>query len=160
MVFSTLHTNDSATAIPRLIDLGAETFLIASVLNAVVAQRICRRICPSCKTYYEPELAVVENIKAILGPLFPKSLLEGKFKLAKGEGCAQCDNTGYLGRVAIFEVLKISQNINKMILHEVSAKDIEDQGKKEGLIMMKQDGYLKVIDGTTTVEEVLRVAET
>lgn len=159
LVFSTLHTNDSATAIPRLIDLGAETFLIASVLNAVVAQRICRRICPSCTTYYEPELTVVENIKTILGPLMPKSFLEKKLKLAKGAGCAQCDNTGYLGRIAIFEVLKITQNINKMVLNEASAKDIEDLAKKEGLIMMKQDGYLKVLDGITTIEEVLRVAE-
>jgi len=160
LVFSTLHTNDSATAIPRLIDLGAEKFLIASVLNAVVAQRICRRICPSCKTYYEPEATVFENIKAILGHLLPKSFLENKLKLAKGEGCAQCDSTGYLGRVAIFEVLRITPNIDKMILHEVSAKEIEDEAKKEGLIMMKQDGYLKVLDGTTTIEEVLRVAET
>jgi len=160
LVFSTLHTNDSSTAIPRLIDLGAETFLIASVLNAVVAQRICRRICPTCKVFYEPPSQIVENIKTVLGPLYSKSF-EGKtIKLAKGEGCAQCNQTGYLGRVAIFEVLKITPTINRMVLQESSGKEIEEQAKKEGLIMMKQDGYLKVLDGITTIEEVLRVAET
>lgn len=160
LVFSTLHTNDSATAIPRLIDLGAENFLIASVLTAVMAQRICRRICPHCKTYYEPVAQVQENIKTILGPLLPKAYANQPIKLAKGEGCPQCNQTGYLGRIAIFEVLKVSSTINRMILQEASAKEIEDQAKKEGLIVMKQDGYLKVLDGITTIEEVLRVAET
>ena len=160
LVFSTLHTNDSATAIPRLIDLGAEPFLIASVLNAVVAQRICRRVCQFCKKEYEPDEQVKKNIIDVLGDLLPKPYKEGKkIILAKGEGCSECNNTGYLGRIAIFEVLKVSPQITKMILKQESAKDIENQAKKEGLITMKQDGYLKVLDGITTIEEVLRVAE-
>jgi type IV pilus assembly protein PilB len=160
LVFSTLHTNDSATAIPRLIDLGAEPFLIASVLNAVVAQRICRRVCQFCKKEYEPDEQVKKNIIDVLGDLLPKPYKEGKkIILAKGEGCSECSNTGYLGRIAIFEVLKVSLQITKMILKQESAKDIENQAKKEGLITMKQDGYLKVLDGITTIEEVLRVAE-
>jgi len=160
LVFSTLHTNDSATAIPRLIDLGAEPFLIASVLNAVVAQRICRRACQFCKKEYEPDEQVKKNIIDVLGDLLPKPYQEGKkIILAKGEGCSECNNTGYLGRIAIFEVLKVSLQITKMILRQESAKDIENQAKKEGLITMKQDGYLKVLDGITTIEEVLRVAE-
>jgi len=160
LVFSTLHTNDSATAIPRLIDLGAEPFLIASVLNAVVAQRICRRVCQFCKKEYEPEEQVKKNIADVLGDLLPKPYKEGKkIILAKGEGCSECNNTGYLGRIAIFEVLKVSPEITRMILRQESAKEIENQAKKEGLIMMKQDGYLKVLDGITTIEEVLRVAE-
>jgi len=160
LVFSTLHTNDAATAIPRLIDLGAEPFLIASVLNAVVAQRICRRVCQFCKKEYEPDEAVKKNITEVLGNLLPKPYKEGKkIILSKGDGCQECNNTGYLGRIAIFEVLKVSSNINKMILTQDSAKEIEGQAKKEGLITMKEDGYLKVLEGITTIEEVLRVAE-
>ncbi|MFZ6034863.1 MAG: GspE/PulE family protein [Patescibacteria group bacterium] len=160
LVFSTLHTNDAATAIPRLIDLGAESFLIASVLTAVIAQRICRKICPNCKTYYEPPPQVQENIKAVLGPLLPKTYQTKPIKLAKGEGCNECNQTGYIGRIAIFEVLKVTNAINRLVLQQSGAHEIEDAGKKEGLIMMKQDGYLKVLDGITTIEEVLRVAET
>jgi len=160
LVFSTLHTNDSATAIPRLIDLGAEPFLIASVLNAVVAQRICRRVCQFCKKEYEPDEEVKKNIVEVLGDFLPKPYKEGKkIFLTKGEGCTECNNTGYLGRIAIFELLKVTPTITKMILKQESAKEIENQAKKEGLITMKQDGYLKVLDGITTIEEVLRVAE-
>lgn len=159
LVFSTLHTNDSSTAIPRLIDLGAEPFLIASVLTAVIAQRICRRICPNCKKSYQPIDKVQENIKTVLGPLLPKTYEKQPITLYKGEGCQECNQTGYLGRIAIFEVLRVSSMINKMILQQESAKNIEEQAKKEGLIMMKQDGYLKALEGITTIEEVLRVAE-
>ena len=160
LVFSTLHTNDSSTAIPRLIDLGAEPFLIASVLAAVIAQRICRRVCPSCRTFYEPVSQVKENIKLVLGPLYPKNYETQPLKLVKGEGCSECNQTGYLGRVAIFEVLRVTPSINRMVLQQESGKNIEEQAKKEGLIMMKQDGYLKTLEGITTIEEVLRVAET
>ncbi len=160
LVFSTLHTNDAATSIPRLIDLGGEPFLIASVLNASVAQRIVRRVCPYCKKIYDAPPPVQQNIKEVLGPLLPKPYLEGQpIKLAKGEGCNECSSTGYLGRVAIFEVLKITRIINKMILQQATAKDIEGQAKNEGLIIMKQDGYLKTLEGLTTIEDVLRVAE-
>lgn len=160
LVFSTLHTNDAATAIPRLIDLGAEPFLIASVINASIAQRIVRKICNTCKESYEPLPEVVNNIKLVLGDLLPKQYREGGvFKLYRGKGCNDCANSGYLGRIAIFEIFKITSAINKMILQEVSAMEIEEQAKKEGLIMMKQDGYLKALDGLTSIEEVLRVAE-
>ncbi|GIW64929.1 MAG: hypothetical protein KatS3mg092_0862 [Patescibacteria group bacterium] len=159
LVFSTLHTNDSATAIPRLIDLGAEPFLVASVLTAAIAQRICRRVCSYCKTQYQPVQQIQDNIKTVLGDLLPKKYQIEPITLYKGEGCQECNNTGYLGRIAIFEVLKISQTINRMILQQESAKAIETQAKKEGLIIMKQDGYLKALDGITTIEEVLRVAE-
>lgn len=160
LVFSTLHTNDAATAVPRLIDLGGEPFLIASVFNASLAQRICRRVCQYCKEFYTPESSVQQNIKDTLGDFFPKTMKEGmQIKLVKGKGCNECGNSGYLGRIAIFEVLKITSSINKMILNQSTAKEIEEQARKEGLIKMKQDGYLKALDGITTIEEVLRVAE-
>jgi len=160
LVFSTLHTNDAATAIPRLIDLGGEPFLIASVLIASLAQRISRRVCPNCKEAFEPPDEIKKNIIQELAELLPKQYRDGKpIQLVRGKGCAECNNTGYLGRIAIFEVLKITPSINKMILQESSAKEIETQAKKEGLMTMKQDGYLKALEGLTTLEEVLRVAE-
>jgi type IV pilus assembly protein PilB len=160
LVFSTLHTNDAATAIPRLIDLGAEPFLISSVLNASLAQRITRRICDACKEWYSPPPEIQENIKMVLGHALPSKYQKGEpIQVARGKGCQECNLTGYLGRIAIFEVLKITPAINKLILKEASAKEIEEQAKTEDLIGMKQDGYLKVLEGITTIEEVLRVAE-
>ncbi len=160
LVFSTLHTNDAATAIPRLIDLGAEPFLISSVLNASVAQRIARKVCESCKELYEPTPQIKDNIINTLSTLLPAKYKNGEpIKLARGKGCTECNFSGYLGRIAIFEVLKITPTINKMILQSASAKEIEKQARCETLIIMKQDGYLKALDGITTIEEVLRIAE-
>jgi type II secretory ATPase GspE/PulE/Tfp pilus assembly ATPase PilB-like protein len=160
LVFSTLHTNDSATAIPRLIDLGGEPFLISSVLSASVAQRIARRICDTCREEYEPTPQIKDSIVNVLGPLLPSKYMKGEsIKLARGKGCVECNFSGYLGRIAIFEVLKITPAINKLILSSASAKEIEQQGLKESLIIMKQDGYLRALDGITTIEEVLRIAE-
>lgn len=160
LVFSTLHTNDAATAIPRLIDLGAEPFLIASVLNVSLAQRIGRKICNDCKNTYTPQPEIIQNIKDVLGDFFPKNYGNSKSqKLFKGAGCHICNETGYFGRIGIFETLPISPAINKMIVQNATAKEIETVGKKENLILMKQDGYLKVLEGITTIEEVLRVAE-
>lgn len=159
LVFSTLHTNDAATAIPRLIDLGAEPFLISSVLNVSIAQRITRRICNSCKEWYEPTPEIQENIRQVLGPLLPTKYAKEPIRLARGKECAECNFSGFMGRIAIFEVLKITPAINKMILQQASAKEIEGQSRKETMIIMKQDGYLKALEGITTIEEVLRVAE-
>jgi type II secretory ATPase GspE/PulE/Tfp pilus assembly ATPase PilB-like protein len=160
LVFSTLHTNDSATSIPRLIDLGGEPFLIASVMNASLAQRIVRKICDKCKEQYTPEQSVQENIKTVLGDLLPKQYKEsGSLVLYRGKGCSECDNSGYFGRIGIFELLKVTSSINRLILQEANAKDIMTQAIKEGLINMKQDGYLKALAGITSLEEVLRVAE-
>lgn len=157
LVFSTLHTNNASTALPRLLDMGAEPFLIASVLNAVAGQRICRKICPSCKESYEPAVEVIEDIKNVLGKLFPAS--KGPIKLYKGKGCQECNQTGYLGRMGIFEVLPVSEKVARLVLEHASAADVEREAVAEGMITMKQDGYLKVIEGITTIEEVLRVAQ-
>ena len=162
LVFSTLHTNNAATAIPRLIDLGAESFLIASVLTAILGQRIARKICPYCKVSYPASAEVAANIKSVLGPLFQinKKFETSPVTLSKGKGCPECNQTGYLGRIAIFEILKVTAAINQHILRQDSAEIIEETAKKEGFIRMIEDGYLKVLDGVTTMEEVLRVAET
>ncbi len=160
LVFSTLHTNDAATAIPRLIDLGAESFLIASVLTAIIGQRISRKICPYCKVSYQAPPEISANIKSVLGPLFPRKFESTPVLLSKGKGCQECGKSGYLGRIAIFEILKVTTAINQHIIHQDPAEVIEKTAKKEGFVKMIEDGFLKVLDGVTTMEEVLRVAET
>lgn len=157
LVFSTLHTNNASTAIPRLLDLGAEPFLIVSVLNAVVAQRITRRICNACKESYTPTQEVQSDIKKVLGKLLPPD--KNEIILYRGKGCAECNNTGYLGRFGIYETIIVSSSIAKLIIERATAEAIEQKAIEEGMINMKQDGYLKVIDGITTIEEVIRVAQ-
>jgi len=156
LVFSTLHTNNSAQAIPRLLDLGAEPFLLASSITCIVAQRICRRVCPDCKEEYKPEPKVVEDIKETLGKLLAD---KKEIKLTRGKKCNNCNSTGYLGRVGIFEVLPITEKVARLILERAPAGDIEKQALVEGMITMKQDGYLKAVEGATTLEEILRVAQ-
>ncbi|TSC53521.1 MAG: type IV pilus assembly protein PilB, partial [Microgenomates group bacterium LiPW_16] len=156
LVFSTLHTNNAATALPRLLDMGGEPFLVASCLNAVAGQRICRRICQHCKQSYEPPKEVVEDIKNVLGKLFVE---KEKISLYKGKGCQDCSQTGYFGRIGIFEVLPVSEKVARIVLEQASAAQVENQAIVEGMITMKQDGYLKVLEGIITIEEVLRVAQ-
>ena len=157
LVFSTLHTSNAAGALPRLIDLGAEKFLLASTINALVGQRIVRKICPHCKISYTPEAAILAELETVLGPLFPKDKTAVVFY--KGKGCSECGDSGYLGRIGIFEVLSITEKIARITLEHPDADDIEHEAVLEGMITMKQDGYLKVLAGLTTLEEVLRVAQ-
>ncbi len=157
LVFSTLHTSNAAGALPRLLDLGAESFLLASTINAIVGQRIVRRICVHCKEAYAPPIQLVEEIRHILGPLFPQNLAQ--VALYKGKGCNECGHAGYSGRIGIFEVLPVSEKIAQLVLQRTDATTIEKQAVAEGMITMKQDGYLKVLRGDTTIEEVIRVAQ-
>lgn len=173
LVLSTLHTNSAAGALPRLLDMKAEPYLLASSILSVVAQRVVRRICTSCKTAYVPDKEVVEEIKQVLGPLYEawrqshqeevKKAQEqgGEILLYKGgrEGCKECGGTGYKGRVGIFEVMNISDKIGKLILERSSSGDIQKQAVEEGMVLMDQDGYMKALDGITTMEEVVRVAK-
>jgi len=162
LVFSTLHTNNAAGAIPRLLDLGAEPFLVASALNAVVGQRICRRICSTCKEEYEPEAAVKDDIRKVLGSFLPADtpikLYKGKGTV-NGEQCGTCGGLSYLGRMGIFEVFPVSEAVSKLILTRAPMGEIEKIAIAEGMITMKQDGFLKAVEGATTLEEVLRVAQ-
>jgi type II secretory ATPase GspE/PulE/Tfp pilus assembly ATPase PilB-like protein len=157
LVFSTLHTSSAAGALPRMLDLGAETFLLASTVNAIAGQRIVRKICHFCKDSYVPPPAILEEIKYVLGPLFPTQ--SGDVKLYKGKGCRECANSGYLGRIGIYEVLSASDKISQLVLRRSDSATIEKEAVVEGMVTMKQDGYLKVLGGETTVEEVLRVAQ-
>jgi type II secretory ATPase GspE/PulE/Tfp pilus assembly ATPase PilB-like protein len=164
LVFSTLHTNSAAGALPRLLDMQAEPFLLASSMTCIMAQRVLRKICPSCATDYRPEPAVLEDMKKVLGRLFSAWLMqqqitEDKVVFCKGAGCAECNDTGYTGRIGIFEVLPISEKIGRLILEREPAIELEKQAVIDGMLLMKQDGYLKVLEKMTTMEEVLRVAE-
>ncbi len=155
LVFSTLHTSNAAGALPRLMDMGAETFLLASTMTAVVGQRIARKICPHCKVSFRPTAEVIEEIKHVLRALTPHTDLV----LYKGNGCEACGQSGYLGRIGIYEVLTVTNQISRLVLERTDANTLEEEAKKEGMITIKQDGYLKALEGLTTLEEVLRVAQ-
>ncbi len=155
LVFSTLHTNSASGALPRLLDMEMEPFLLASSMTCIVGQRICRKVCESCKEAYEPAAAVVADVKKVLGPL----LITTKIQFYRGKKCAECNGTGYSGRIGIFEVLPVTEKIGRLILEHSPSSKIETEAKLNGMIDMKQDGYLKTLEGVTTLEEVLRVAE-
>ena len=156
LVFSTLHTNDASGALPRLLDMGAEPYLLASSMTCIVAQRVVRQIHSACKESYTPDPKIIEDVKKNLGDLWKPA---GEVKFYRGKGCVDCGNSGYYGRIGLFEVLPISEKVSKLILLRSSAADIEKEAKEEGMISLKEDGFLKVTEGLTTVEEILRVAQ-
>jgi general secretion pathway protein E len=152
LVFSTLHTNDSAGAIARLLDLGVEPFLISSSLLAVLAQRLVRKVCPACgrpDTVSAADLAML-NLGAEQGRLG---------SLRRGAGCDQCLRTGYRGRLGIFELLLVDDAIRPLINRRASASEIREAGTRNGLTLLRADGAAKALAGFTTVEEVLRVTQ-
>jgi len=156
LVLSTLHTNDAATSIPRFIDMGIEPFLVSSTISVIVAQRLVRKVCEACKVSITVQTAEI-------GQYFPKETVQKAFgkakslRLYKGKGCGVCNNTGYIGRIGIFEVLTISPAIQELIHKRADADTITKQAVKEGMQTMLDDGLQKVVQGVTTIEEVLRV---
>lgn len=171
LVFSTVHTNSAAGALPRLLDMKVEPFLLASSMTAVVGQRVMRRVCDQCKQAYVPSPAVVEDVKKVLGNLYEATVKAdpqkyalaqkngAEFLLYKGKGCPKCGSTGYHSLVGIFEVLMMSDRISKLVMERADAGMVEKQAVSEGMITMKQDGYLKALEGVTNLEEVVRVAQ-
>lgn len=151
LVLSTLHTNDAAGAIPRFIDLGVEAFLLASTLNVILAQRLVRKICSSCIVKYAPESAVLKRLSKELGVS-----LEGQ-KFYHGQGCDQCGQKGYQGRVGVYEVFAVTDKVRDAITHRATSEEIQKVAVGEGMITMLQDGLDKVASGLTTIEEVVRV---
>lgn len=152
LVFSTLHTNDSASSVTRLLDIGVEPYLVASSVIVVIAQRLVRRICDQCKSYYEPTDEELRDIG-----LTRKDLKDNK--IAVGMGCGSCFDTGYVGRTAIYEILTITDKIRELIIARAGASTIKDAALAEGLATLRMDGSRKVVDGETTIEEVLRVTQ-
>lgn len=152
LVLSTLHTNDSPSAITRLIDMGMEDFLLSSTIIGILAQRLVRVVCPHCQQPYIPDPAILREMK-----------IEGQdltgFHIVNVKGCEACSNTGYWGRAGIFEYLKITDDIQKLILEKKDSTVIKEVARKNGMRTLREDGWLKVKQGLTTISEVLRVTQ-
>lgn len=157
LVLSTLHTNSAAGSLPRLLDMGAEPFLIASSVNVVMAQRLVRQLCQKCKKAIPLEEHAEKQIKDELGGLWPKEVATTQVVSYVPQGCQACGNLGYQGRIGIYEVLEVNEKVGRLILERESADKIEAEAVNTGMVKMIQDGYLKVLEGQTTFEEVLRV---
>jgi len=153
IVLSTLHTNDAPSSVIRLIDMGIEPFLISSSVVGVVAQRLVRRICPKCKK----EIKMTPDIEKILDEYEIKN---NELILYKGEGCPHCKETGYKGRIAIFELMLMTENIRDLISKNSTTGKLREAAISEGMCQLREDGIKKVCEGLTTIEEVLRVAST
>jgi general secretion pathway protein E len=150
LVFSTLHTNDAPSAIARLVDMGAEPFLVESTLIAVLAQRLVRKICQNCR---QPSILSDQDIIALNLP--PEELRSSQF--FHGTGCTKCRGTGYYGRIAIFEVMPVSEEIRHLIHINAGSQEVQKMARKEGMQMLRESAIAKLKDGITTAEEVLRV---
>ncbi|MBN2061317.1 MAG: type II secretion system ATPase GspE [Deltaproteobacteria bacterium] len=150
LVFSTLHTNDSASAVTRLIDMGIEPFLVTSSVLAILAQRLVRTICRACVERYVPDDESLKSIGLISG-------MPAEKKLSRGRGCPSCLQTGYIGRSGIFELLRLDETLQNLILKTSDANAIKRSAVEQGMITLRQDGAKKVLRGITTIEEVFRV---
>lgn len=152
-LLSTLHTNDSATTLPRLLDMGVEPFLVASTVNIAIGQRLVRMICPHCKTKKRLTDAEFESLKSIL----PDELVDGHRDFYYGKGCSKCGDSGYYDRFGLYEVLEINDFIREAIMRRADAGEIKKIAVKNGMVPLLEDGFKKALNGLTTIEEVLRV---
>jgi general secretion pathway protein E/type IV pilus assembly protein PilB len=151
LVFSTLHTNDAPSAFTRLTDMGVEPFLVSSTVEGVMAQRLVRNICPMCKVEYEPHHAdLPKDFPGVAEGTFPK-------KLFKGAGCRKCHQTGYRGRTGIFELMVTGDRVKELVMQRTNAVVLRNEALKAGMITLRQDGWRKVQQGFTTIDEVARV---
>lgn len=161
LVLSTLHTNNAATAFPRLMDMGVKPFLVASSVNVVIAQRLVRKICVSCRESYTLDFTTLKKVlpEEIANFLLAEKKQGKDLRCYRGKGCKECGFTGYQGRQGIFEVLEVKENIKALIMDRANADEIEKAALKNGMSKMIQDGIKKVIQGVTTLEEILRVIQ-
>jgi type IV pilus assembly protein PilB len=184
LVFSTLHTNNAATCLPRLLDMGVEPFLIASTVRSVIGQRLVRHVCVSCKVAYKPDetefkeikhmfnlddAAVMKRVHELEKAALAEKLGGDEAELgtnekavtrlykAKEGGCEACSTTGYRGRIGIYEVLDNSTDIQDLIMNNATSDDIQKKAIDDGMVTMQLDGFVKALRGLTTVEEILRV---
>lgn len=170
-VLSTLHTNGASGVLPRLLDMDIEPFLIASTVSTVIGQRLVRRVCEECKESYEASEAMKAAIKKSVGKLMPhkgapvdKDALDYQnipgfedevIHLYRGKGCEKCQKTGYSGRVGIFEVFSVTGAMEKLLVTHATSADIQKQAEADGMVTMRQDGFMKALEGLTTLEEVV-----
>lgn len=171
IVLSTLHTNSAAAAPPRIIDIGIEPYLIASTINAIMAQRLVRVICPDCKEALKIDeatagaLAKQFDMEKLFVTLNREQVLEKEVKkfddmpFFHGKGCDKCGNTGYKGRLGIHEILENTPEIQELVVKRATTLEIQEQAEKQGMILMWQDGFIKAVQGITTIDEILRVTK-
>lgn len=174
LVLSTLHTNSAAATLPRMLDMGAEPFLIASTVNVIIAQRLTRRLCHECREEYHLDAKEIETLgktfdmKELMDFLVKQEPLKGMIDAKKGwekvvfyraKGCDQCGGEGYHGRMGIYEVLEMDSEIKKLVTQSATTEAIDEQAKKSGMATMVQDGFTKAIQGITSLEEILRVTK-
>jgi len=151
LVLSTLHTNDAPSAVTRLTEMGIEPFLVGSALDCVVAQRLARRLCSRCKVEYQPEAKDLVNLRVGYDPATPVPTL------FQPVGCTHCSNTGYRGRIAIHELMIVSEEIERLAVARASAADIARAAREQGMLTLREDGWSKAKLGYTSIEEILRV---
>ncbi len=171
IVLSTLHTNSSAGALPRLIDIGVEPYLIASTVNAVMGQRLVRVICPDCKTDAEIDKVMVEALRKqfdfdkLMRILLQENVVTDKvkkfedLKFFHGQGCDKCSNTGYKGRIGVHEILEVTDEIADLIVKHATTQEIQEVAEQKGMVVMWEDGFIKAVKGVTTIDEILRVTK-
>jgi type IV pilus assembly protein PilB len=152
LVFSTVHTNDAPSAIIRLVDIGVKPYMVAATVRAILAQRLVRCICTTCKEVYEPSDEEKEVILSVAPDVEVRELY-------RGVGCENCNNTGYQGRVGIFELLVTNEEIREMILRNVSSVQLKQKARESGMDTLREDGVSKVIHGVTTLSELMRVSQ-
>jgi type IV pilus assembly protein PilB len=151
LVLATMHTNHAPAAVSRLTDMGVEPFLTSSAVDCVIAQRLARRLCEFCKQPAEIEREILESMG------FPFEHLTGGLEFHKGVGCDHCGGTGYRGRMGLYELMIVSEEIRSLILRRAPTDEISRVAEKEGMIRLRDDGLLKAAQGMTTVEEVFRI---
>ena len=149
LVFSTLHTNDAASALTRAVDMGIEPYLLTSSITAILAQRLVRRICPYCKEVYHPTEFEADLLKA--------HLHDGEVVVYKGRGCDECLHTGYMGRIGVFELVMLNSKIRQMVQERRSSDEIKAEAVKDGMVTLREDGIMRAVAGLTSLSEVFRV---
>jgi len=160
MVLSTIHTNDAAGTIPRLVDIGVKPETVAPAMTMAMGQRLLRRLCEHCKKVVPLSAEDLEKLRASASPIaerFSLPALDATLKVYGPVGCEECNNIGYKGRIGVYEVFEVTRAMERLILDEASVSDIRDLAIKEGMVTMLQDGYLKLVEGVTSVEEIRRV---
>ncbi|MFZ5391528.1 MAG: GspE/PulE family protein [Patescibacteria group bacterium] len=169
LVLSTLHTNDAVGTLPRLLDMGIAPFLVASTTNIIVAQRLVRKICPNCAIDYKlsktnlNDLAEQINLDNILKTLKRENVIKSAGKtldslsFKRGAGCKQCNNQGYRGRIGIYEIFEISEQVSQLILNRAPASELKKEAQRQNMLTMLEDGFIKAANGITSLEEIMRV---
>lgn len=162
LVLSTIHTNSAVATLTRILDMGVKPFLITSSIRGIISQRLVRRVCEKCKQEYTPEPEIIEEIKKELGGVSEKDLdakLLTNVKLYKGKGCDACNKMGYKGRLGIFEILEMDRDVAELVLKNAPDTEMEKAAKTNGMLTLKQDGFIKCLKGLTSLEEIFRITQ-